>query len=60
MKNREKLREIMNDKELTYNDVAKILGVKLETVRSWLYPSTCKAFRNMPDHRIWTLRSKSK
>ena len=58
MENREKLREIMNDNQFTYNDIATILEVKLETVKSWLLPSTCKAFRNMPNHRIRSLRQK--
>lgn len=56
--NQQQLRYIMITKRLHQKDIAKLLKVKPETVKSWLTKPTSKAARAMPDHRIETIRHK--
>ena len=49
MTNRDKLKQIKLDYDLSNQDIADLLDVSLTTVISWLYPTTSKAHRPMKD-----------
>ena len=58
MTNKEKLRALMREYSITYQQTAGLIGVSVHTVKSWLYPDTCKGSRSMPDNQLELLKIK--
>lgn len=53
MKNSDRLKDLMRDRGLTVNDVAKLLKRKAGTIRNWRCGS-----QEMPDHQYELLKLK--
>ena len=58
MSNADELREILRENSLKSKDVAEIIDVSLDTVKSWLISSSSKRYRPMKDRDIDYLRLK--
>lgn len=52
----EDLRSLMDDHDLSKQEVADNLGVSLDTVTSWLKPATSKSSFKCPRIRVDTLK----
>ncbi len=60
MSNADELRAIRDENRLTNDDLAKLLGVSLFTIRSWLVHNGAGSHRIMGDRDIDYLRLKLK
>jgi len=60
MTNRDKLKQIKYDYDLTRQQLADIIGVPLATLNGWMLPDTSKASRACPDMVLELLKYKLK
>ena len=58
MTNREQLKQIMTENDLSQADIAELLSVSHWTVKSWTLPLTSKAWRPMADNMLELLNLK--
>jgi len=52
LSNREKLKTLLSDNNLTRREFSKLLREKLTTVNTWLLPITSQGHRRMPDAKL--------